>query len=136
MKTTVKPGDRREYRRIVQSRDIASFHGKEVHPVCSTFSLARDIEWTTRLFVLDMIGPDEEGIGTFLTIDHKNPAFVGEEITYTGWVDQLNGNELTCFYEARVGERLVAVGKTGQKIISRAKINDIFKAQGYLPTEQ
>jgi fluoroacetyl-CoA thioesterase len=136
MKTTVKPGDRREYRRIVQSGDIASFHGKEVHPVCSTFSLARDIEWTTRLFVLDMIGPDEEGIGTFLTIEHKNPAFVGEEIMYTGWVDQLNGNELTCFYEARVGERLVAVGKTGQKIISRAKINDIFKAQGYLPTEQ
>jgi predicted thioesterase len=98
MKTTVKPGDRREYRRIVQSGDTASFHGKEVHPVCSTFSLARDIEWTTRLFVLDMIGPDEEGIGTFLTIDHKNPAFVGEEIMYTGWVDQLNGNELTCFY--------------------------------------
>ena len=133
MRKAIKPGDKREFRRIIESGDVAAFHGKVVHPVCSTFALARDIEWTTRLFVLDMTDPDEEGIGTFLTIDHKNPAFVGEEILYTGWVDQLHGNELTCFYEARVGERLVAVGKTGQKIIPRTKINDIFKEHGYLP---
>lgn len=136
MRITIKPGDKREYRRIVESGDVASFHGKEVHLVCSTFSLARDIEWTTRLFILDIADTGEEGIGTFLTIDHKSPAFVGEEIIFTGWVDQLHGNELTCFYEARVGDRLIAVGKTGQKIISRLKINDIFKAHGYLQNEQ
>ncbi len=136
MRASVKPGDKREFKRVVTQADLASFQNEVVHPVFATFALARDIEWTTRQFVLDMIDIDEEGIGTFLSIDHKGPAFVGEEIIFTGWVDQLNGNELICFYEARVGDRLVAMGRTGQKIFKRNKIDEIFRAQGFLPTEQ
>lgn len=127
MKNNVKPGDQREYRAVVKSTDVASFHNEIVHPVYSTFALARDIEWTTRLFVLDMLEGDEEGIGIFLSVDHKSPAFVGEEIIFTAWVDHLDGNELFCFYEARVGDRLIALGRTGQKILKREKINRIFE---------
>ena len=53
---------------------LQRFSGKVVHPVCATFALARDIEWTTRQFVLQMRDDDEEGIGTMLTIDHRSPA--------------------------------------------------------------
>ena len=127
MKNLFKPGDKKQFKRVVEEKDVAAFDSGLVHPVCATFSLARDIEWTTRLFVLDMRDQDEEGIGTFLSVDHKGPAFVGEEITYSAWVDSIHGNELICFYEARVGERLIAVGKTGQKILKREKINRIFK---------
>jgi fluoroacetyl-CoA thioesterase len=127
MKNIFKPGDKKEYKRVVQSADVAAFHNEIVHPVCATFSLARDIEWTTRQFVLEMREQDEEGIGTFLSIDHKGPAFVGEEVNFTAWVDQVDGNELRCFYEAKVGDRLIAIGKTGQKILKRDKINKIFK---------
>jgi fluoroacetyl-CoA thioesterase len=97
-----------------------------VHPVCATFALAREIEWTTRQFVLEMIDPDEEGVGTYLSIDHKSPAFAGEEIIFTAKIDQLNNHELICSYEAKVNGRLIAVGKTGQKILKREKINRIF----------
>lgn len=90
--------------------------------MCATFTLAREIEWSTRQFVLEMRDEDEEGIGTFLSIDHKGPAFVGEEITITAWVAQLQGNELICRYEAKVGDRMVATGETGQKILKRDKI--------------
>lgn len=127
MKQIFKPGDRKVYTRTVQPADVAAFHGEEVHPVCATFALARDIEWTTRQFVLEMREDHEEGIGTFLSIDHKGPAFVGEAIVFSAWVDQINGNELICFYEAHVNDRLIAMGKTGQKILRREKLDRLFK---------
>lgn len=128
MKAVFKPGDSKEYRFIVQAEDVAAFHGTVVHPVCSTFTLAREIEWTTRQFVLDMRDDEEEGVGTFLSIDHKGPAFVGEEVAITAQVESINGHELICSYQARAGNRLVASGKTGQKILARKKLAELFRA--------
>jgi predicted thioesterase len=127
MKNLFKPGDRKSYSRTVRPDDVAAFNGQVVHPVCATFALARDIEWTTRQFVLDMREDHEEGIGTFLSIDHKSPALVGETIVFEAWIDQLNGNELICFYEAHVDDRLIALGKTGQKILKRETLDRLFK---------
>ena len=129
MKAIFKPGDKKEYRKVVEEIDVAVFHDETVHPVCSTFSLARDIEWTTRQFVLEMRDGDEEGIGTFLSIEHKAPAFVGDEILFTGRIEKLQGNELICSFEAYVGTRLIATGKTGQKILKREKISKIFQSR-------
>lgn len=136
MRFVYKPGDKKEYRSIVKASDVAAFNNQVVHQVCATFSLARDIEWTSRLFVLDICDEDEEGVGTFLSIDHKGPAFIGEEIIFDAWVDHMEGNELICFFEARVGDRLVALGKTGQKILKRDKLNFIFHHAGHFPNEQ
>jgi fluoroacetyl-CoA thioesterase len=127
MKTIFNVGATKEYRKIVQPDDVAAFHGQTVHPVYSTFSLARDIEWTTRLFVLEICDDDEEGIGTYLSIEHRAPAFVGEEILITGKIEQFRGYELTCSYEVQAGEKIIAVGQTGQKILKLEKINKIFK---------
>jgi predicted thioesterase len=127
MKNIFNTGDKKEYRKVVRSDDVAAFHGQTVHPVCSTFSLARDVEWTTRQFVLEMRDDDEEGIGTFLTIEHKAPAFVGEEILFTGIVEKIIDHELVCLFEAHVGKRLVARGVTGQKILKREKIDKLFQ---------
>lgn len=113
----------------VKPEDVAAFNGEVVHQVCSTFTLAREIEWTTRQFVLDLRDDDEEGIGTHVSIDHKSPAFVGEDIIFTARIDSLVNGELICSYEAHVGERLIAVGKTGQKILKRDKISKIFDPQ-------
>jgi predicted thioesterase len=129
MKSIFKPGDFKQYRFTVQPADVAAFHGAVVHPVCATFTLAREIEWTTRQFVLDMRDEDEEGVGTFLSIDHKSPAFPGEQVVITARVESLSGNELICTYEARVDDRVIAEGKTGQKILSRKKLNALFKAK-------
>jgi fluoroacetyl-CoA thioesterase len=76
--------------------------------------------------VLEMSSPEEEGVGTFLTIEHKGPAFVGEEINFIAWIDHIEGNELICFYEAKVDDRLIAIGKTGQKIFPKTKLEKIF----------
>lgn len=126
MKNIFKPGDKKQLVYRVKPEDVASFQGEVVHAVCSTFTLAREIEWATRQFVLEMREAHEEGIGTKLVIDHKAPAFVGDEIMFTSTIDTLEKHEIICAFEATVNGRIIATGKTGQKILSREKIAKIF----------
>ena len=60
MKNIFKPGDQKHYRVRVTESDCAAFQGKLVHPVYATFALARDFEWSSRLFFLEMKDEDEE----------------------------------------------------------------------------
>lgn len=129
MKNKFKPGDKKKMQYIVKNNDVAAFNGEVVHSVCSTFTLAREIEWTTRQFVLEMREDDEEGIGTFLSIDHKGPAFINDAIEIEATVDGIHGHELVCSYIARVGEQVIATGKTGQKILKREKMAEIFSGR-------
>ncbi len=126
MKNIFAPGDAKVYRRKVTTADQAIFHGELLHPVCSTFALARDFEWSSRLFFLEMKEADEEGVGTFLHIDHRGPAFVGEEIVFTATVEDSTGREFVCSIEARVNDRLIASGRTGQKMLTKTKLATIF----------
>jgi fluoroacetyl-CoA thioesterase len=127
MKLVFKPGDKKVYTRVVTDADLASFKGEALHPVCATFSLARDFEWSSRLFFLEMKEEDEEGVGTFLSIDHKSPAFVGEQIIFTATVLKIRDNELTCSIEAKIGDRIIAIGTTGQKMFKKEKLKLIFR---------
>jgi fluoroacetyl-CoA thioesterase len=126
MKSVFKPGDKKVYKRVVTEADLASFKGEALHPVCATFSLARDFEWSSRLFFLEMKEEDEEGVGTFLSIDHKSPAFVGEQIVFTATVLKLRDHELTCTIEAKIADRIIAIGTTGQKMFKKEKLKQIF----------
>jgi predicted thioesterase len=126
MKNIARPGDQRLFKRIVQESDLAIFHGEMVHPVCSTFALARDFEWSSRLFFLEMKEEGEEGVGTMVHIDHHSPAFIGEEIVFTATVEKIESNELICTIAAHAGSRLVASGKTGQKILTTEVLKKVF----------
>lgn len=111
---------------LVKREDVASFQGVVVHNVCATFTLAREVEWATRQYMFDLREDDEEGIGTFLSINHQAPAFVGEELVIESTVESLQGHELICTYIIRVRERVIATGKTGQKVLKKEKIQAIF----------
>lgn len=113
---------------LVTIEDVAKFDSGVVHSVCSTFALAREIEWSSRLFVLDMKEDDEEGIGTAVTINHHSPALVGNELIIMAQIKSIRGNELICQIEIKSGERLVATGSTGQKILSKVKIEKLFSS--------
>jgi predicted thioesterase len=126
MKNIFIPGDQKKYKKTVGPTDVAAFHGVTLHEVCSTFSLARDFEWSSRLFFIDMKEEDEEGVGTFLSIDHKSPAFVGEEIIFTAQVVKIEKNELICSIEAKIAGRLIATGTTGQKMLKKDRLKQIF----------
>ena len=126
MKNIFKPGDQKSFKRIVLENDCAIFNGKLLHRVCSTFALARDFEWSSRLFFLEMREDDEEGVGTRLLIDHQSPAFVGDEVLFTATAEKIDKNELICTIEAKVGNRIIAIGKTGQKMLKKEKLKELF----------
>lgn len=126
MKNIFKIGDSKTYVKKVTKQDFAAFEYNNVHEVCSTFSLAQAIEWSSRLFVLELKEVNEEGIGTKLTIEHVSPAFINDEINICSVIKEINKNELICTYQAKVNNRIIAFGETGQKILDKSKINSIF----------
>ncbi len=122
----LKKGDRKLYPKVVGEEDLATFHGENVHPFYATFALARDMEWASRLFVLDIKDADEEGIGTYLKVRHYSPARLGEEVMIEAVFEKMRKNEIICIILAKVGDRLVAEGETGQKIIKKKTLKALY----------
>lgn len=127
MKLLFKQGDTIQFTKVVSIDEIASFESGTVHDVYSTFALARDAEWSGRLFVLEMKEEGEEGIGTSITVEHKSPAFVGQELTFIATFEEINDrHEIITSYQVFCGQRLVAEGMQGQRILKKEKIDAIF----------
>lgn len=123
-----KTGSTKTFSKTVSSADTATFDSGTVHPVYATFSIARDAEWACRLFVLEMKEADEEGIGTFVHVNHHAPALINETVVFTATIKSINGNEIICSFAAHVGTRLIASGRQGQKILKKEKIERLFNA--------
>ena len=128
MKNPFHQGDTKQYRKTVQHNETARFESGEVHPVYSTFAIAKDAEWACRLFVLEMKEENEEGIGTMVSVQHVSPALVGQEVVFTATVKSIVRNEIICSFEAFVDVRLIATGETGQKILNKEKIARLFES--------
>lgn len=127
MKQIYKPGDTKHFSRLVTEADTAAFEGNTVHPVYATFALARDAEWCSRLFVLDMKEPHEEGIGTYVNLQHRSPALVGSYVMFEAVLEELNDTTVNCSIIARVGSRIIATGSTGQRVLPKNVIEQIFQ---------
>ena len=129
MKEIFSKGSSKIYQKRVSALDVATFESGTVHEVYSTFALARDAEWSGRLFVLEMKEDDEEGIGTQINVKHLSPAFVGELLTFTAYYDEMNNNrEIITTFTVHCEDRLVATGSQGQKILKKGKIESYFSS--------
>ncbi len=121
-----KTNDKKYFSKIVQTTDTATFDAGTVHPVYATFALGRDAEWASRLFVLDMKEADEEGIGTYLHINHESPALIAEEVIFEATLLAVEGNAVHCEIIAKCDSRVIATIKTGQKIVKKEKLTQLF----------
>lgn len=128
MQNPFKPEDVKAYSHVVVEADVAAFESGHVHSVYSTFALARDAEWSGRLFVLEMKEADEEGIGTGINIIHKSPALIGEEVVFTATLVNVERNEVITDFMAKVGERTIATGRQWQKIVKKEKLEKLFNS--------
>ncbi|KYG79651.1 hypothetical protein AWW67_09980 [Roseivirga seohaensis] len=126
MVNKVEIGAVKTHRYVVKNTDAATFDAGEVHQVMSTFAIAREMEWSSRLFALEMKEADEEGIGTMLEIKHVSPALFNTELSFEAKLVAVDKNELICEIRVLDGQRLVATGRTGQKILKKDKLNQIF----------
>ncbi len=121
-------GSIRTYTKTVSPEDVARFETGMVHEVYSTFALARDAEWSGRLFVLEMKEDGEEGIGTALSVNHRSPAFPGEEVIFTSVLSEINGNEVVTNFTVEAGGREIAHGTQKQRVLAEEKIQKAFAA--------
>jgi len=128
MKDIYSIGSQKSFLNKVNESDLAAFESGIVHPVYSTFAIARDAEWCCRLFVLDMKDDDEEGIGTFVNVMHQSPALLNSEVTFQATIYELKGNTINCNWTASIGERVIASGTQGQKILKKIRIEQLFNS--------
>ncbi len=128
MKSRFTIGDKKVFTHKVGVDDLAIFDAGTVHSVCSTFALAKHIEWASRLFIIDIKGEDEEGIGTMIKIEHVSPAFVKQTLDFEATVASISKNELICDVIVKYKSRIIAKAKTGQKLLKKEKLNKIFSS--------
>ncbi|MCS7297815.1 MAG: hypothetical protein RMK19_05385 [Bacteroidia bacterium] len=119
MRVPFRPGDQKVYQTQVTSNKVAQFQGQIVHPFYSTFALAQDAEWACRLFVLDMKDPDEEGIGTYLSIHHVGAVPIGEKVDIVATLLWVRDATVHCAYEVWWADQRVAYGEQTQKILKK-----------------
>jgi len=128
MQNPFKKGDIKTFTKIVLPTEIAEFESGTVHEVYSTFSIAKDAEWSGRLFVLEMKEDGEEGIGTKISVEHKSPAFVGDEINFIATFEEITERgEIITSFQVFCGDRLIAKGTQGQRILLKSVIDEKFK---------
>ncbi|CAI8262665.1 MAG: hypothetical protein CNE98_02470 [Bacteroidetes bacterium MED-G17] len=110
----------------VQENDFPNFFGSDIHEVCSTYTLCREAEKLGRMFILPFVDEHNEGIGTFVDIQHLGPAFLHEEILFEGRIVNEDKKNFVIKFVAKVGKRTIAEGRTGQKLVNRKKMSAIF----------
>lgn len=128
MQNPFQIGDKKIYQTEVTEDKLAVFDAGMVHPVYSTFALGKDAEWACRLFVLEMKEAGEEGIGSFLSVEHLYPAPLGSEIEIEAILEEVNGNEIVCTYQVFSKSNLIARGRQIQKIINKARFDALIQS--------
>ena len=112
----------------VTTNKLAEFDAGLVHPVYSTFALGKDAEWACRLFVLEMKEAGEEGIGSYLSIQHLYPAPLGSKVRIEATLQEVTGNRIRCSFIAFANGHKIAEGKQEQRIIGKSKFDDLIKS--------
>lgn len=119
-------GDQKIYETKVTKDKLAAFETGLVHPVYSTFALGKDAEWACRLFVLEMKEEGEEGVGSYLSIEHLYPAPLGSSVRIVATLDQVHGRQVDCSYEAFANGHLIARGTQSQQILDHARFSKLI----------
>ncbi|MFO0972092.1 MAG: hotdog domain-containing protein [Phycisphaerae bacterium] len=126
MKPGLEPGVSTEIDFVVSDEMRPIFDKVAVHQVCATWSLVHFMELAGRKILMQYLEPDEEGVGSHVTIDHIAPARVGRTVRVVATVEEVDERRLVCDVDAFVGSRKVAAGKTVQHVFPRAALQRIL----------
>lgn len=118
MKTGIKLGDSYTFTLTVTEEMTAQFGGIQVHQLYSTASMITHMEWASRQHILAFLEAGEEGVGYHIDIQHKFPVPVGQEVTVTSVVTEVDGSLIKTAVKATCADKTA-----GEGIITQAIVN-------------
>lgn len=112
-------GDRITHRVTVTAEMTARLFDREIHPVYATAWMVRHVEEAGRLLVEPHLGPEEDATGYSINLNHERPAAVGEQLTITAWVTDVDDRQCTAEFEVTGSLGVVGRGTFVQRYIRR-----------------
>jgi predicted thioesterase len=126
VKSELQPGVSRTVTFTVTESMCPAFDGVVVHRVCATWTLVQYMEVAGRRVLVDFLEDGEEGVGTSVRCEHVGAAPVGSVVTVTATATRVTDRELICATVAKVGDRQVATGMTGQRVFPKARLKRLL----------
>jgi predicted thioesterase len=107
----------------------ARFFECEIHPLYATFAAVEHAEYAARCAIRSAVEPHQDAIGLAVELEHRAPAAVGTLLTIAATVERLEGRDIWCAVAITAADgREIARGRTGQRVISREKRDQLVRA--------
>ncbi len=101
-----------------------------VHPVYSTWMMAKHMEEASRRVILPFLEEDEDAVGHAIEIVHLAPTAVGERVRIRATIERVDGRRIYCTLEARNQRERIGEGRNIQVVLSRHWLREKFRAIG------
>ena len=102
----------------------ARFFGSVVHGVYATFAIVEHAEYASRQAILPFLSPEEDAVGSEISLRHIASAPVGAVVEISASVIEQRERSILCRVEARWNETLLAEGTTEQRIVSKERLKE------------
>jgi fluoroacetyl-CoA thioesterase len=126
MKASIQVGNITRISFSVTEKMQAMFDGRIIHPVCSTWDMAHQFEIAARKALEEHLEDTEQGIGSFLSIDHVKPAPLGAEVVVVATITELDETTVVCEIAATVHGRVCSTGKQIQRVLPCSTISRLI----------
>jgi predicted thioesterase len=127
MKSSIQVGDTATITFTVISNMQPQFSGETIHSCCSTWDMAHQFEIAARKTLEPHLHDDEQGIGTYLSVDHCSPAPVGKTVVVEAKITELDDTTVNCKLTASIGDAICATGKQIQKVLPCSVIHTLIE---------
>ncbi len=120
---------------IVSDTMVATLGGRVIHPLLSSCALIQEMEWASRLTIIDYLDNEEDAMGTKIVLNHRKPTPVGMKIKICATIIEIEGEKINCKVEAFSDFGLIADGCVEQTVVKKnwleakiQKLNTLVKA--------
>ena len=113
----VKVGISLEQKRVTRRDDCITFLGGEVQPSLATPSMINWMEICCRDAILPHLDDGQDSVGIKVDIEHLAATPMGQEVTYTAAVVEVDGRRVRFRVEASDGSEMVGRGAHERYVI-------------------
>ena len=123
MKSSLQPGLSHTRKIAVDESRVIEFMGADCR-VYATPRIISDVEYACRDFLLQHLDPGEDSVGTKVNWEHVGPALLGESVTVSVKVVQVDGRRVTFEASVAAGADAVAHGTHERFVVDVQKVRD------------